>query len=126
MWSIVLLVFVALYLLPIVLSRTATSTRRTPADLAALSNAIDQFRLDCGRYPKQSEGFSALYDKPVDAKGWNGPYLKMRMPPDVWGFPYHYRCPSPTGRGYQVLSYGADGRPGGTGDDADISNGSDE
>jgi general secretion pathway protein G len=52
---------------------------------------------------------------------WNGPYLQGAIPPDPWGSKYQYQAPGPNGRDYEILSYGRDRAPGGSGDDADIS-----
>jgi len=53
---------------------------------------------------------------------WSGPYLRKAVPPDPWGKPYIYRTPGAQGGDYDLLSYGKDGQPGGTGEDADLSN----
>ena len=60
--------------------------------------------------------------KPSSTVGWNGPYLKgTTVPADPWGKPYGYRSPGQKGA-YDITSYGADGREGGTGAAADITN----
>ncbi len=80
-----------------------------------LESALDLHRLDTGRYPETLEGLVR-----GDAPGWNGPYLKKgRLPQDPWGRPFIYRRTG-TGAGYELLSLGADGRPGGEGEAADI------
>jgi len=89
------------------------------AQIALLETALDEFRLDVGRYPTTEEGLKALIESP-GAKGWDGPYLKKRkVPEDPWGNPYHYKCPGDHGE-YDLYSLGRDGKPGGTGEDADI------
>ena len=94
------------------------------ADLSVLAGAVDQFREDCGRYPTNAEGIGSLTVASHSLKGWKGPYLKD-ITNDPWGNPYRYRAPGKTGRdGYLVESYGADGKPRGEGDDADIFDGS--
>jgi general secretion pathway protein G len=61
--------------------------------------------------------------KPNDAEHWNGPYLKGNVVPnDPWGKPYAYAFPSAHGMAYDLVSFGADGREGGTEHDADIAN----
>jgi len=80
--------------------------------------ALDQFRLDVGRYPTTAEGLEALRANP-NLTGWDGPYLKKDLPPDPWGNPYHYRSPGEHGE-YDLWSYGADGAPGGEGESQDI------
>ena len=84
-------------------------------------DAIDEFRADCGRYPTDQEGFRALKVCPPHTSGWRGPYLPWNLGLDVWGNPYHYELGP--GDGFKIESYGADGKPGGDGDDADIVDG---
>ena len=91
------------------------------AQIDALEKALDQYRLDVGRYPTTELGLSALVERPPDEQKWNGPYLKKAVPLDPWGKPYVYKFPSERGD-YDIVSYGKDGRPGGSGEDADISN----
>lgn len=90
------------------------------AQIDVFTKAIDNFRLDTGRYPTAEEGLNALVVKPADVDNWAGPYLKKGVPLDPWGHPYVYQVPGTKGD-YAVISYGRDGRPGGTGEDADIS-----
>jgi general secretion pathway protein G len=91
------------------------------AQLDALDKALDQFRLDVGRYPTTEEGLQALVTAPSNEPAWSGPYLKKGVPPDPWGRPYLYVQPGTHGD-FDLLSYGKDGRAGGTGEDADITN----
>ena len=91
------------------------------AQVDALDKALDQFRLDVGRYPTSEEGLQALVVQPGTEAGWSGPYLKKGVPMDPWGRPYVYVSPGQHGD-FDLLSYGKDGRPGGTGEDADITN----
>jgi general secretion pathway protein G len=78
------------------------------AQIDALEKAVDQYRLENRRYPSAEEGLVAVQ-----------PYLKKALPNDPWGRPYVYRVPGPRGD-YEVVSYGRDGKAGGSGDDADI------
>jgi len=89
------------------------------AQIESLGKALDQFRLDMRRYPTTEEGLAALVAKPSEGQGWSGPYLKKAVPVDPWGRPYVYRTPGQKGE-FDVFSYGRDGKPGGTGEDADI------
>lgn len=91
------------------------------AQIGAFEKALDNFRLDNGRYPMAEEGLTALVTKPATATKWNGPYLKKEIPLDPWGNPYLYRIPGSKGD-FDLLSYGKDGRPGGEGENADIFN----
>jgi general secretion pathway protein G len=124
---ILILAILAALIVPNVLGRTGQAkVAKAKADLATLRSAIDQFRLDTDRYPTTQEGFDALRNPPSGINGWHGPYLQKDMTPDPWGNQYIYSTPGPNGRdGYMVESYGADGAPGGDGDNADIMDGSD-
>lgn len=90
------------------------------AQIDVFTKSIDNFRLDVGRYPTADENLAALFVKPANADKWAGPYLKKEAPLDPWGHPYVYQVPG-TKSDYAVISYGRDGQPGGTGEDADIS-----
>ena len=86
-----------------------------------LSAALDLYRLDVGRYPSTQEGVGALVAKPAAAEAWRGPYLKgTATPADPWGRAYQYRSPGTSGRPYDLFSLGADGTPGGEGENADV------
>lgn len=91
------------------------------AQIEAFERGLDTFRIDVGRYPATEEGLNALLAKPVSVSKWNGPYLKKEVPQDPWGHSYIYRVPGTRGD-FEILSYGKDGQPGGTGDNADITN----
>lgn len=93
----------------------------TKAQIDALEKALDQYRLDTRRLPTTEQGLQALVTKPTTETNWNGPYLKKAVPNDPWGRPYLYRSPGQKGD-FDLVSYGRDGRPGGTGEDADITN----
>lgn len=97
-----------------------TQVQATRAQLDAFSKALDAYRLDVGHYPSTEQSLAALTIKPSSEPTWNGPYLRDNVPRDPWGNPYQYRAPAPTGRDYELLSLGRDGRPGGGGEDADI------
>jgi general secretion pathway protein G len=91
------------------------------AQLDALEKALDQYRLDIGRYPSAELGLEALVKRPVNEPKWNGPYLRKSVPLDPWGKPYLYRIPGEKGD-FDLVSYGKDGQPGGSGENADIIN----
>ena len=89
------------------------------AQIELLGAALDQYRLDVGAYPNSGQGLDALQRNP-NAPNWNGPYLKKAVPKDPWGNQYKYRCcPGQNGE-YDLWSEGADGAPGGEGENADI------
>ena len=86
-----------------------------------IEQSLDLFKLDVGRYPSDAEGLRALVERPATAQGWTAPYLKKGLPTDPWGAAYLYKNPGRNG-GPDVFSLGADGKPGGDGDNADIYN----
>ena len=89
------------------------------AQIDALQKALDQYRIDLGRYPATEQGLAALVQRPADEPRWSGPYLAKAVPVDPWGRPYLYT--SPGGHGdFDLQSLGKDGQPGGDGDDADL------
>ena len=89
------------------------------AQIESFHKALGSYRLDVGTFPTTEEGLNALMTKPAAAAKWSGPYLSKAVPPDPWGKPYIYRSPGSKGD-YELLSYGKDGQPGGTGDAADV------
>jgi general secretion pathway protein G len=84
-----------------------------------LSGALNQYRLDVGRYPATDQGLKALVAPPEGVERWNGPYLEKGVPEDPWGHEYVYRSPGEHGE-YDIISYGQDGEPGGEGEAADV------
>lgn len=98
-----------------------SEVKTTRAQIDALGKAIDQFRLDVGRYPTTEEGLAAIVTKPANLPKWDGPYLAKSVPLDPWGNAYIYKSPGEHGD-YDLSSYGKDGRPGGDGENADITN----
>ncbi len=91
------------------------------AQIDGFEKALDQFRLDVGRYPTTEEGLKALVTKPAELPRWDGPYLRKAVPNDPWGKPYQYVLPGEHGE-FDLYSFGRDGQPGGTGEAADIGN----
>ena len=87
----------------------------------SLEKALDQYRLDTGHYPTQEHGIGALIKKPANEPRWDGPYLKKDLPLDPWGKAYLYKIPGEKGD-FDLVSYGKDGVPGGTGESADLRN----
>jgi general secretion pathway protein G len=88
------------------------------AQIELLGQALDQFRLDTGKYPTTSEGLNALVVNP-GIPNWDGTYLRKAVPNDPWGRPYHYESPGSHGD-YDLLTYGADGSPGGEDESKDL------
>ncbi|MGH7738708.1 MAG: type II secretion system major pseudopilin GspG [bacterium] len=95
--------------------------KRTAAQsqIEEFSSALDDFYVDVGRYPTADEGLQALRQNPSFLKRWNGPYLKKEIPLDPWGDPYVYRSPGRNG-GFEIVSWGADDKEGGEGENADV------
>lgn len=98
-----------------------SEVKTTKAQIDALEKALDQYRLDVGVYPNTEQGLNALITKPNNVNKWDGPYLKKGVPLDPWGSAYLYKSPGEHGE-YDLLSLGKDGKPGGTGEAADINN----
>ena len=103
----------------------SSKVKATKIQLETLSSTVEAFHLDTGRFPTQAEGLQVLVDNPEKApvKNWRGPYLKKnKLPVDGWGNAFVYEIPSKNKMPFDIYSLGADGKPGGTGDDADIGN----
>jgi general secretion pathway protein G len=94
------------------------------SQIEMLGAALDAYRLDNGRYPSTAQGLAALTAEPtVDPRprNWRGPYLRREVPQDPWGNAYLSAAPGESNpQSYDLLSLGADGLDGGSGDDADI------
>ena len=107
---------------PRLMGRVGKAKQKTAqAQIQMLATALDLYHLDVGRYPTEEEGLKSLYAKPESLPAWSGPYLDKAMPKDPWGRDYVYKCPGEHGP-YDLYSLGADGQPGGEGENADITN----
>jgi general secretion pathway protein G len=95
-------------------------TQAAAMQIERLGTVLDTFRLDIGRYPTTQEGLQALVARPSGLERWDGPYLNKGVPKDPWDRPYVYRSPGDGGRPYDIYSLGADGAPGGTDQNRDI------
>lgn len=91
------------------------------AQIDALEKALDQYRIDVGRYPSTEQGLAALNVAPTGEVRWDGPYLRKGVPDDPWGKPYQYRQPGEHGE-FDLYSFGLDSLPGGEGAAADVTN----
>jgi general secretion pathway protein G len=101
--------------------QSKVTTAQTQVKL--LRGAIENIRLDVGRYPTAEEGLSLLSKAPADpalAGRWRGPYLDDAVPLDPWGNAYQYSLPGANGQGFALYSLGSDGKRGGEGDAKDI------
>jgi general secretion pathway protein G len=120
---VVIMGVLAALVVPKLLSRTGESKiAAAKVDIATVMQALKLYKLDNQRYPSTEQGLQALLTKPTSgpaANGWKaGGYLE-KMPKDPWGNAYQFLSPGIHGE-VDVFSFGADGAPGGTGDDADI------
>src|SRR3954465_1282720 len=116
----VIIGLLAAYVAPRYFSQVGRSeVRSAQAQIASLRSALDTYRLDMGSYPTTEQGLAALTTRPANAAKWNGPYMQRAVPPDPWGKPYQYRSPGEHGE-FDLLSFGKDGQPGGSGEAADI------
>jgi general secretion pathway protein G len=100
---------------------------RAVNDIAQLVTAVDLYTADNGSPPTTQQGLQALLTKPSSPpvpQNWNGPYIKQRKSlDDPWRNEYEYRFPGTLDpNGYDILSYGKDGQPGGSDNNADITN----
>lgn len=99
-----------------------SQVKATKAQIDALDKAVEQFRIDVGRLPSNEEGLAVLNVAPPNEPNWGGPYLKKDVPKDPWGHPYVYLTPGTHNNDFDLMSYGKDGQPGGSGENADIGN----
>lgn len=109
---------------PRLFSRVDTAKAQTAqAQISLLKGALEALRLDVGDYPRSADGLSWLVTAPPDpqlASKWRGPYLNAAVPLDPWGRPYQYAPPASSNQSFTLVSLGADGKPGGAGNDADV------
>ena len=92
------------------------------AQIEMFVGALTMYKLDIGTLPTTEQGLQALWQRPSDVPRWDGPYVEKEIPLDPWGQPYVYRYPGEHGEMPDVISYGADGQPGGEGINADLVN----
>ena len=91
------------------------------SQVETLALALSSYYIDCKQYPDPQAGLGALWQKPGGVDGWNGPYIAKAIPRDPWGHDYLLKVPGPNGLPFEIVSLGADGAEGGTGNDADVS-----
>ena len=93
-------------------------------DIKAIGAALDMYKLDNFTYPSTQQGLEALVSRPSGnppAKNWSKDGYLKKLPIDPWGNPYQYLSPGSKGT-YDLYSLGADGKEGGSDNDADIAN----
>lgn len=123
---IIILGLLAGLVLPRIIGREEEAkVSASKVQIKAFESALDGFKLDNGFYPATDQGLEALIKKPesgrIPEKWREGGYLKpARVPKDPWGKDYLYFSPGNEGREYEIISYGADGEPGGEDKNADI------
>ena len=96
-------------------------TKTAKIQIKDLEMSLEMYKLDVGTYPSSNEGLESLIQKPSDADGWNGPYLKSDVPKDPWKNDYYYVYPG-TRADIDIYSLGQDGAQGGDGEDSDVGN----
>ena len=123
---VVILGVLAALVVPQIMSRPdQAKVTAARADLNAIAMALDIYKLDNHGYPGTQQGLDALVSKPSGsppARNWNPDGYLKRLPVDPWGNPYQFITPGSQGKAYDLFSFGADGRAGGDGLNADIGN----
>lgn len=92
-------------------------------NIEAFSLALSTYLMDCSTVPTPEQGLDALWERPdlePVPDDWAGPYINKPVGKDPWGNDYSYEVPGPQGLPYSIKSFGADGKPGGEGEDSDI------
>jgi general secretion pathway protein G len=124
---IVIIGIFAAILVPRIMDSPEQAKRaKAKMEVKGIESALKIYKLDNGFYPTTEQGLEALIKKPdtspVPNKWKEGGYLEgSTVPKDPWDNPYYYTSPGPEGKDYEIVSYGQDKEPGGTGRDADIS-----
>lgn len=122
---IVILGILAMYIGPKLMGRTEQAKEtQARVQMEALETALKLYKLDNGRYPSTEQGLAALVEQPetgIIPKKWRkGGYLeKGKVPQDPWGNDFIYVSPG-VHDDYDIISYGADGVPGGEDENRDI------
>ena len=121
---VVILGILAAIVVPRVMERPGEArVTRAKQDIQGIVTALSLYKLDNFIYPSTEQGLDALVTKPAgqpDAPNWKGPYLD-RVAKDPWSRPYQYAHPGQHGD-IDIYSFGADGKPGGDGEAADVGN----
>lgn len=86
----------------------------------SFNTALGAYKLDTSLFPTSEQGLQALRVNPGNVNGWQGPYLPQEVPTDPWNRPYAYKYPGDHGDEPDIVTYGADGQPGGVGVAEDI------
>ena len=114
---LVILALIGGLVLPGIIGKAeGAKVKAAASQIDRISMAVESFYLDTGTKP---DSLADLVDEPGDANGWNGPYIKKSTLKDPWGRDYEYSVPGEHGD-FDIVSYGADGQPGGDDNNADI------
>ena len=102
--------------------RRADAARQTAAraQINGFMTALGAYKLDTSTFPTTEQGLGALRTAPAGVTLWKGPYLPQEVPMDPWSKPYVYKYPGEHGDEPDIISFGADGAPGGEDINADI------
>lgn len=121
---VVILAILATLLIPRVMGRTEDAKRAAAkAQISNIESALQLYKLDNGNLPSTEQGLKALVERPASgppAPNWKAGGYLPKVPVDPWGTAYKYTVPSSQGAEFEILSFGADGAPGGDGKNADI------
>ena len=118
---LLVIVLIASYLTPKLFSPAEESNEKVALiHMRSIAEALDRFHKDEQRYPTSEEGLAILVERLAsEDRAWKGPYLLKPVLNDPWGNSYVYHAPGRE-REYDLLSWGADGKPDGRGENADI------
>lgn len=93
----------------------STKVKTAELQLEMLRTSLEAFRLDLGDYPESLQGL-----RETTGVGWDGPYLPKSVPKDPWGNDYFYKTPGDADQAFLMMSFGKDGKAGGSDDSADV------
>ena len=120
---IVILGILAAFIAPrIINAPQKANVSKAMIEISSLSTALQFYAIEVGQFPTTEQGLDALWRAPNPTPpNWSGPYLNQELTNDPWGNPYVYVTPSNhVGYEFDLMSYGRDGKLGGTDFDADI------
>jgi general secretion pathway protein G len=123
---VIIIGLLAAVIVPQVIGRVGEArVVKARSDIQAISTALTMYRLDNFKYPSTEQGLRSLIQQPADPSMTNwrkGGYIQQGSLKDPWGNDYQYVFPGTHGGDYDLYSLGADGQPGGQGEDADVGN----
>jgi general secretion pathway protein G len=116
----IIALFAALVMPKLFQKADAAKTTAARAQIQGFETALGTYKLDTSTFPSTELGLEALRTKPSGVNNWQGPYLSKEIPMDPWGRPYVYKYPGDHGDEPDLISWGADGQPGGEGVNGDV------